>query len=47
MKNTAAGKLLHFITVAGAVTLLIGLLTVAGQAMLVARQKPVLALRYE
>jgi putative ABC transport system permease protein len=32
---------------AGAVTLLIALLTVTGQAWLVARQKPVLALRYE
>ncbi len=32
---------------AGAATLLVALLTVAGQAFLVARQKPVLALRYE
>ena len=33
--------------VVGAATLAIALLTVAGQAILVARQKPVLALRYE
>ena len=31
----------------GAATLLIALLTVLGQALLVARQKPVMALRYE